>query len=162
MRDTAIARTKPSLPMRWLVANGHVRVEQDVLDYGCGRGMDVSWLREESHSVYGSDVFIKDGWDPVHREWVRPPYETSWQYDVVTMIYVANVIPPGEERDEALMRALSCARPYDGRLFVAVRRDIPAPGKGPRPAGQFYVELPEDEGWELLVEKKGKFAIYRR
>jgi DNA phosphorothioation-associated putative methyltransferase len=94
---TAISRTGLSKPVRLAVELGLLDKEGTFLDYGCGRGGDVSRL--ERHG------FKCTGWDPVHAP--DAPVEES---DVVNLGYVVNVIEEPTERGEVLLRAWSLAR----------------------------------------------------
>ena len=138
---TAIKRNKLSKPMDWLVSNGFL-VNKSILDYGCGRGDDVGWLRECGFP----DVVA---FDP--HFYNRPP---TRQFDVVTCLYVLNVLPKDQEWD-VLTKAFSYVAPQ-GTLFVAVRNDKFKEGPTGRKTYQRHVtlELP------LLVIKRG-FKIYR-
>ena len=76
---TAIPRRRPSLPMRWLADNGWLEGLK-CLDYGCGRGYDAYY--------YGMS-----SWDPHWNGGWTPPARS---FDVVTCLYVLNVVPPEE------------------------------------------------------------------
>lgn len=82
----------------------------NVLDHGCGRGADLA-----SYRSAGLDA---DGWDP------HPGFghttEPGRQYDLVTNVFVLNVLADPWQRLKALRHAASFLRP-DGHLFVVTR-----------------------------------------
>ncbi|MFF3432358.1 methyltransferase domain-containing protein [Streptomyces sp. NPDC002602] len=81
-----------------------------VLDHGCGRGADVAHYR-----AAGLDA---DGYDP-HEGfgWPRPEREG---YDLVTQMFVLNVLPDPGARIRALQDAAAFVRP-GGRVVVVTR-----------------------------------------
>ncbi len=102
---TALNRSSCSRPVALGLVDGLIRHETSVLDYGCGRGADVRYLR--------SRRFKASGWDPYYR-----PEQKVTPADVVNLGYVLNVIENPVERNETLARALALARKV---LIVAVR-----------------------------------------
>jgi DNA phosphorothioation-associated putative methyltransferase len=94
---TAISRSRLSTPMQNLARWGYFDGSLTVLDYGCGRGDDVSALASA-----GIDVI---GWDP-HFAPDAPLNES----DVVNLGFVLNVIESPTERAEALTSAYRLAR----------------------------------------------------
>ena len=116
---TAIVRTELSRPVAQAVQDGVISGARSVLDYGCGRGGDVTRLRELGYSA--------TGWDPAFTpEGVLAPA------DVVNLGYVVNVIQSPDERIETLRRAWDFA---GSTLVVAARLDWQARGAGSRPWG---------------------------
>ena len=103
---TALSRTKPSTPVKWLVDNGYAK--NSVLDYGCGKGFDADF--------YGFDRF-----DPYYHNFL--PQKT---YDTIICCYVLNVIDSEAERAETIKKVLSYLNPQ-GEAFFVVRNDVPAP-----------------------------------
>jgi len=113
---TAMTRSHPS-PFARLVADVLVPKMQigSVLDHGCGLGADVHFYRD-----CGLEA---DGWDP------HPAF--GWQqephclFDLVTNVFVLNVLPNPWERIKALKHAAQFVRP-GGRLLVVTRspRDV--------------------------------------
>lgn len=129
-KDTAIRRTGPSAPLRWLLNHGHLPLRPlsngtlldgitSVLDYGCGHGADVRSLAERGYAA--------TGWDPYHGiidttrggRW----YPLDRAYDYVLSTYVLNVILERAERNRALAIIRQCLKPR-GVAFVTVRRDL--------------------------------------
>ncbi|MCC6363054.1 MAG: DNA phosphorothioation-associated putative methyltransferase [Bryobacterales bacterium] len=104
---TAIRRFQYSKPISLAVSHRLIREDCTVLDYGCGRGEDVSLLQKNGMKA--------EGWDPHFRPNVplRPA-------DVVNLGYVLNVIENPSERMETLRKAYALAL---RALVVAVRVD---------------------------------------
>ena len=100
---TAIRRTKPSAPARWLIDHGYLARGDSVLDYGCGHGADAA--------AYGWRKF-----DPVHHP--EPVYDRAL---FVYCGYVLNVLAERDERNLVIERCLALAK--EGAFF-AVRRDL--------------------------------------
>ncbi len=109
--NTAIRRTAPSKPatevLRVLVPTLAVKT---LLDHGCGHGADPRWYRAQ-----GIDA---DGFDP------HPPFghdaQPSRRYDLVTSVYVVNVLDDVGARVEALRDAARHVR-AGGALLVISR-----------------------------------------
>ena len=104
---TAIRRFQYSKPISLAMGHRLIREDSTVLDYGCGRGEDVSLLRK--------DGLKAEGWDPHFRP--EGPLEPA---DVVNLGYVLNVIENPAERTETLRKAYALAL---RTLVVAVRVD---------------------------------------
>lgn len=100
---------KPSSIARELFTSGLLRPGMTLLDYGCGDGTDVRWLREWSVAARG--------WDPYH----APDRENLEEAEFVTLLFVLNVIANPAEREEALVNAWELAKRF---LVVAVRSQI--------------------------------------
>ena len=92
---TAIARSQLSTPMQMLARHGFLDGEHSILDYGCGRGDDISILQEAQLPVRG--------WDPHY----APDTDLNKPADVVNLGFVLNVIEAPSERAEALRNAFS-------------------------------------------------------
>jgi len=125
---TAIARSKPSMPMRTLIEKGIVNKDTYVMDWGCGRGEDLRYLRRElgSWNAYGYDPYI-DCPDNMYTVTTKDQLP-RFPIDVVTLIYVINVIENIEERRKVLSDAFHLATKY---LAIAVRTEkIPGTPKG--------------------------------
>ena len=102
---TAISRTALSRPIKLALADGILKPELSVLDYGCGLGDDLRIL-----TALG---FEGAGWDPVHR-----PGETLQPSPIVNIGYVVNVIEDPGERQCALRTAWDLAEQV---LIVSAR-----------------------------------------
>src|SRR5689334_20132342 len=104
---TAIRRFQYSKPISLAMAQGLIREDCTVLDYGCGRGEDVVLLQKNGLRA--------EGWDPHFR-----PDAPLKPADIVNLGYVLNVIENPGERMETLRKAYDLAR---RALVVAVRVD---------------------------------------
>ena len=101
---TAIDRNQLSAPMQILAKHDYLDGNYSVLDYGCGKGDDITEL--EAHGI---DCV---GWDPIHR-----PDVDLVNSDIVNLGFVLNVIEDREERDKTLQKAWQLA---DKLLIVSV------------------------------------------
>jgi len=104
---TAISRNQQSLPIKLALQDRIVNQSRSVFDYGCGKGGDVAFLKEQSIEC--------TGWDPVHANG-----EKHAEADVVNLGYVINVIEKADERKETLQKAFSLAKRV---LIVSVLLD---------------------------------------
>lgn len=108
---TAIHRRGPSSIARRVVSPlVRARNAQSILDYGCGRGADVLFYRELGLRTEGYDPHGLFGFSAL-------PLGT---YDVVTLVFVLNVIADRDERFNALQSASRFMK-GNGRLVVATR-----------------------------------------
>lgn len=114
---TAIARTGPSAPARFLYDEG--LIAGPVLDFGSGFGADASWLRKRGFQVAE--------YDPNFEGVERLPRGT---YETVLCTYVLNVLPKSHEA-KLLRKVRSKLRP-GGEAFVTVRRDVDRAGETSR------------------------------
>lgn len=105
-KRTAIKRNKPSAPTQFLMKQELIRKDEDVLDFGCGRGDDVTH--------YGFD-----GYDPYFEEYSSYPDQ---QYDKIICNYVLNVVPEFTQI-RILQQIMELLKPH-GIAFITVRRDI--------------------------------------
>ena len=84
-----------------------------VLDFGCGTGTDVAFLREQGIDITGYD----------------PHYAPAWptgRFDTILCQYVLNVLLP-EEQVQVLMAVAELLEPA-GHAYFTVRRDIKCAG----------------------------------
>lgn len=103
---TAIARTRPSVPMRWLHSAG--LLVGRMLDYGCGRGFD-------------AEAFGMDRFDPHYY-----PNRIQGEYDTITCNYVLNVVD--DQDAERILSRIKRLLAIDGVAYVTIRRDIKTEG----------------------------------
>ena len=89
---TAIVRNKLSAPMQSLLRHSYFEDQHTIFDYGCGKGDDLTILKE-------NDIKAK-GWDPVYN-----PDAPQTPSDIVNLGYVINVIENPQERKETLQQA---------------------------------------------------------
>ena len=130
---TAIKRNKMSTPTRQVL-----RVEREVasrrepwhpwLDYGCGRGDDVRFLRAElngyEHLAFRDDGWLIDGYDP---GFGRDDRRFGCGYDVVTCTYVLNVIESEVERIPVIQDVVQHLS-RGGVAYFSVRTDVKKDG----------------------------------
>jgi diadenosine tetraphosphate (Ap4A) HIT family hydrolase len=108
---TAIERTTISFPTRWLKQNNLLKGE--ILDFGCGYGIDTDQLQEQGFNVVGYDNHF------------RPDYPIK-RFDTIICNYVLNVLEPNEQA-EVLMSVSELLKPT-GKAYFAVRRDLKSEG----------------------------------
>ncbi len=144
--STAVGRMKLSRPMRHLVENNYLSSDgeyRDTLDYGCGKGDDIRGLLVEGIPCHG--------YDPHHRNetWIL-----NWKWDVVTCIYVANVL--GRKEANGLIGDIQEILKPSGICYMAIRNDLPETGRN----GRGCTQTP----WKLkgagLLHKSAGFYLY--
>ncbi|MFD9424351.1 MULTISPECIES: methyltransferase domain-containing protein [unclassified Streptomyces] len=108
---TAMSRQAPSPASRAVTERltGSLGIKT-VLDHGCGRGADVAHYRSAGLTAEGFDPHDDFGWP-------RPEHSG---FDLVTSMFVLNVLPDPWQRIQALKDAASFARP-GGHLVVVTR-----------------------------------------
>ncbi|MFF9171775.1 MULTISPECIES: methyltransferase domain-containing protein [unclassified Streptomyces] len=108
---TAMSRQAPSPASRAVTEHltGPLCV-RSVLDHGCGRGADVAHYRSAGLNAEGFDPHDDFGWPR--------PLQTG--FDLVTSMFVLNVLPDPWQRIQALKDAASFARP-GGHVVVVTR-----------------------------------------
>lgn len=136
---TAMRRFRLSRPAALAWEHGLIRPGASVFDYGCGRGDDIRYLRE-------NDV-AASGWDPHYR-----PQDPLQEADVVNLGYVLNVIENPAERADVLRKALALAR---RALVAAVRVD-----RGPLAGEAFEDGLLTARGGFQKVYTQAEFCAY--
>jgi len=110
LKRTAIKRNKPSRPCRELYEKTLYLPEKcTVLDYGCGRGDDVLFLKKKGYQVTGYDSYYQ-------------PEELSliYKYDLVMSNYVLCVIPDSIERHNLILKMWNNVA-SKGCLSISVR-----------------------------------------
>lgn len=127
---TVKERQWPSYPTKQLWNLG--LIQGRVLDFGCGLGTDVNFLRSNQVDAVG--------YDPHY----APTYPTG-KFDTILCHYVLNVLL-GEEQAHVLMAISELLKP-NGRAYFTVRRDIQQSGfrthtKHDRKVYQCNVALP--------------------
>ncbi|MFD8263596.1 endonuclease/exonuclease/phosphatase family protein [Streptomyces griseoluteus] len=108
---TAMSRQAPSPASRAVTKHltGPLGV-RSVLDHGCGRGADVAHYRSAGLDAEGFDPHDDFGW----------PRPERTGFDLVTSMFVLNVLPDPWQRIQALKDAASFARP-GGHVVVVTR-----------------------------------------
>jgi diadenosine tetraphosphate (Ap4A) HIT family hydrolase len=108
---TAMQRERVSYPTRILFNQG--KLEGKVLDFGCGHGADVEFLKSKNAEIIG--------FDPFHLN----IYPTE-KFDTIICHYVLNVLMP-KEQALVLMSISELLKP-NGKAYFTVRRDLRKPG----------------------------------
>ncbi|MER5582232.1 methyltransferase domain-containing protein [Streptomyces asoensis] len=108
---TAMSRQAPSPAARAVVKHltGPLNI-QSILDHGCGRGADVAHYRSAGLDTEGFDPHDAFGW----------PRPDRTAFDMVTSMFVLNVLPDPWQRIQALRDAASFTR--SGGTIVVVTR----------------------------------------
>lgn len=127
---TAIERDKLSFPMNWLKKRGVL--SGVILDFGCGFGTDVEFLKKDGYDVEGYDNYYFQNYP-------------NKKFDTITCIYVLNVLNTIQQSDVLL--SVSSLLKNGGKAYFAVRRDIVYEGfrihkKHKMPTYQTNVKLP--------------------
>lgn len=104
---TAKERDSLSFPAKWLLKQN--LIQGDVLDFGCGLGRDVRFLKTRGIHITGYDRYH------------FPDYPEK-KFDTILCFYVLNVLLP-EEQTQVLLELSQLVKPT-GRVYIAVRRDI--------------------------------------
>lgn len=108
---TAINRKKESLPLRYILKNNLIPEDAVILDYGCGYGFDMYFLKKQNFNICGYDKYIK----PFTKTEMK---ENS--FDTIISTYMFNVIPSINERKEALINMDKLLK-ESGSIFITVR-----------------------------------------
>jgi len=139
---TAIRRNKPSAPMQFIVDNVSFTrsTSTDWLDYGCGRGDDLEFLRLFKFNL--------DGYDPHFK-----PERFNKKYDYISCTYVLNVLSP-EDVNDVLLDIASLLKD-DGRAFISVRNDVKEEGLTSIGTQQWKVKLDLE-----VLHRCGSFVLY--
>jgi hypothetical protein len=110
---TAIARDTPS-PVAKLITDkelvGRLGGVHRLLDYGCGRGRDLAHYRSHGFDAVGYDPYAPFGFSDL----------PSGLFDLVTIVFVINVLPNSYERLQVIQEASRYVR-KGGYLFLAAR-----------------------------------------
>ncbi|MFF4557710.1 methyltransferase domain-containing protein [Streptomyces sp. NPDC001422] len=108
---TAMSRQTPSPASRAVTKHLIAPLGiQSVLDHGCGRGTDIAHYRATGLDAEGFDPHDDFGWPRPERR----------EFDLVTSMFVLNVLPDPWQRIQALRDAASFAR-SGGHVVVVTR-----------------------------------------
>ena len=137
--NTAISRKGASAPLKFLYSKG--MIEDDVLDYGCGKGADVKHLKENGFKAKGFDPY----WNPI---------DISEQtFKTILCTYVLNVID--KESEDNLLSSIQNHLKPNGTAFLTVRRDIKKEGQTSRGFQRnVFLNLP-------IVKQTSGYCIYK-
>lgn len=106
---TAIHRKSPSYPLKQIF--NYLEYDNKILDYGCGHGYDLCYLKELGFNIKGYDKYIKKYSEDINIE---------DKFDVINCFYVLNVIADENERIEVLSFIKNTMK-IDSILYIAVR-----------------------------------------
>ena len=108
---TAIRRNGPSKPIQLVFSRGLVPSTGRILDFGCGYGEDVQWLRTKSYAeVVGYDSYTHCA----HRGPVKG------KFDLIMLTYVINTLETKEKR-RAVIREVWGHLENGGHLVISSR-----------------------------------------
>jgi DNA phosphorothioation-associated putative methyltransferase len=139
---TAIKRKTLSSPLNYLIKEGKVTKNHWILDYGCGRGDDMRWLKSNKYDVRG--------WDPT---WYKNDSYRNRSYDVVLCTYVLNVVNATTRKN--IIKRLKDLTNRHGKVYITVRRDIKKHTVSKRGTHQYSVKLPFK-----VVKESSAYCIY--
>ena len=127
---TAIKRDRLSFPMNWLKKTGALKGK--ILDFGCGFGSDVQFLKDDGYDIEGYDNYYFRNYP-------------DKKFDTITCIYVLNVLNTIEQ--SKVLLSISNLLKHGGKAYFVVRRDIVYEGfrihkKHKKPTFQTNVKLP--------------------
>ena len=138
---TAIKRSGPSAPLK--AVESELNKDTLILDYGCGRGADVDYLKINGYNICGYDPH----WMPVDLS------SKAELFDVILCTYVLNVLPKSHE--DGIILDIKSHLSESGKAFVSVRRDDFKEGYSSR-GFQRKVEL----NYPIFKSKSGAYCIY--
>jgi DNA phosphorothioation-associated putative methyltransferase len=136
---TAISRKTISAPLKYLISCGLINKSQTILDYGCGRGFDVQWLKENGYNVVGFDPY----WNPNFNV-------LNTKYDVILCTYVLNVVAP-KIRKIIIKNLTNLSK----NVYYSVRRDVQKIQLSKIGTKQYNVVLPFN-----IIKENSSYCIY--
>jgi DNA phosphorothioation-associated putative methyltransferase len=89
--------------------DGYIQKTDRILDFGCGKGDDVRWLKKHNYRATGYDPNFKAFYKVI-----------NGQFDVVILSYVINTIEYADMREDAIRAAWGYVKP-GGFLYVTSR-----------------------------------------
>jgi len=139
---TAIKRQNPSQIARKLEEQGILSSlgVRSILDYGCGYGADVEYYLSADYDAEGFDIEPSFG----------RTRNSDRLHDLVTLVFVVNVLPTSEDRLSAVRNAACHVRP-GGYLLIAARSESAISAEARK--GNW---APFNDGW-ISAPQKGTF-----
>lgn len=125
--------------MKWLFDSGHLPMNGNILDYGCGRGFD-------------AEFFNFDKYDP-HYFPNDQLLELEW--DCIVCNYVLNVVD--ENAADEILNKIRGMLSDKGIAYISVRRDVKKDGFTSKGTFQRNVKL----NLPIVKEVRGNYCIYR-
>jgi len=110
---TAISRSNVNVPTRWAFDQGVITSKSNVYDWGCGKGKDSEWLKEQ-----GCDVISHD---PFHAPENDPDSVDFKNIDVIICNYVVNVIECPQTRIDLIKKMKDIAKSHKIKLVISAR-----------------------------------------
>lgn len=129
------ARIEVAPIIQRMVEAQHIDASGHLLVFGCGRGVDVSWLQRRKFKVRGYDPHVPFGFSEVPER----------KYDLVLMIYLMTRLKHDAGRRSAIEQAFAHVRP-GGQLLIASRHwaRLAAGGNAtPEEARSYFADLLE-------------------
>jgi len=154
---TAIARNKWTKPGRWLYENYFQKNNKSIdsmLDFGAGKSIDSDcWAEKTGAFTQAYDQFEQPQFPG---RGIKP----TRQFDLVTIIFVLNVISTENERVEVLNDAMQYVK-SNGYLFVATRsrREIERARMRSEKKGNKWEQLPSGAYISCGRKKTVQFGI---
>lgn len=139
---TAITRTKLSTPSKILLQKGLLK--GNILDFGCGKGFDVHYLKDIGYNIHGYDPYYQ-------------PNKPNCKFDTIICNYVLNVLE--QYKWQEVISDIKSMLNEDGIAYVTVRRDIKKEGYRKHGKGLTY-QTNVILDFEKLAENK-KYCIYK-
>ena len=140
---TAIGRKSLSAPVKYLRKINAFPQGTSIIDFGCGRGTDVQFLREMNYETVG--------YDP---HWSQAGWLLGYKYDIVLCTYVLNVVDI-RQRDLIIKTLKNLTKPQ-GNVYITVRRDVKRHHVSIRGTNQYDVRLPFK-----VVKENSSYCIYK-
>lgn len=108
---TAIHRKNISAPLKKILDLNILDFNQEILDYGCGHGYDLTYLQKLGYKATGYDKFIKTHSNDDYQKYT---------YDIIYCFYVLNTIEDEKERIEAISNIIKSLN-KNGQAYIAIR-----------------------------------------
>ena len=139
---TAIKRQSASQIARKLHEDGILTAlgVRSILDFGCGYGTDVHYYRDAGYEADGFDIEPRFGW----------ARHEGHDYDLVTVVFLINVLPSFDDRLLGIQAAARFVRP-GGHLLIAARSESAIAGEALKGS---WVKF--NDGW-ISAPAKGTF-----